>query len=550
MENSNNVADLLREHASNQPNASAILWPSGTMGGRLHWETLTFQQLDQMTDRFARGFAEKGIARGDRALLLLKPGLDFFPVVFALMRIGAVPVFIDPGMGAKPAIRCVEQIKARVLVAISPVHAVRQFYRGPFKSVKIPITVGKRWFWMGPTLESCRSGDLTPMVTAPFTLDEEAAIVFTSGSTGPAKGVSLSHGCMRARVGLIKEMLGLKTGQTIVETLLVYTLLEICMGLSVVVPHIDVAKPGKADPQAIVDAIREHNPPLASASPVVWQRLVRHCIDNDIRLPSVRLMLTTAAPIPVDLHERLKQVVSPQTELFTPYGATEAMPVAFIGTRTILDETAVKTAAGAGTCVGTLAPGIDARIISTTDDPIETWSDDLCLGVDEIGEIVVMGDGVSDTYRESADGNERAKIKDGDRIRHRMGDLGYLDVSGKLWFCGRKSHRVETRSGTIPVVAVEGVYNQHPAVFRTALVGVGPAGRQIPVLCVELEAGQSWSDTLGHELDKLSEGTRWAGLVTRYLPHSGFPTDTRHNSKIKREILRPWAEDNCRDLMT
>ena len=90
----------------------------------------------------------------------------------------------------------------------------------------------------------------------------------------------------------------------------------------------------------LVAAIREHNPPLASASPVVWQRLVRHCIEADVRLPSLRMLLTTAAPIPVDLHRRLRRVVSPTTELFTPYGATEAMPVAFIGTRTILDETA------------------------------------------------------------------------------------------------------------------------------------------------------------------------------------------------------------------
>ena len=251
----------------------------------------------------------------------------------------------------------------------------------------------------------------------------------------------------------------------------------------------------------------------------------------------------------MDLHRKLKQVVGSDTELFTPYGATEAMPVAFIGSRTILEETGVKTAAGAGTCVGSVALAMEVQIIATTDDPIAAWSDELTLTAHEVGEIVVKGPGVSSTYRESEIGNRHAKIRDGVGVRHRMGDLGYLDDDGKLWFCGRKSHRVDTRGGTVPAVSVEGVYNQHPSVRRTALVGVGPSGRQHPILCVELEANHRWSDELGHALDQLATGTKWEGLVTRYLPHPGFPTDTRHNSKIKRELLAPWAADRCRDLI-
>jgi acyl-coenzyme A synthetase/AMP-(fatty) acid ligase len=129
-----------------------------------------------------------------------------------------------------------------------------------------------------------------------------------------------------------------------------------------------------------------------------------------------------------------------------------------------------------------------------------------------------------------------------------MGDLGYLDTDGRLWFCGRKAHRLQTRDGLVPAVPVEGIFNEHPDVFRTALVGVGTFGTQTPILCVELEPGRAWSETLPRELDSLAQDTPYAGIVRRFLHHPGFPTDARHNSKIRREDLAPWASRMCLDL--
>ena len=158
------------------------------------------------------------------------------------------------------------------------------------------------------------------------------------------------------------------------------------------------------------------------------------------------------------------------------------------------------------------------------------------------------GPQVSPEYKDAPEANTKAKIRHGDEILHRMGDLGYFDEQGRLWFCGRKAHRVEAESGLIPAVPVEGVYNEHPAVFRSALVGLGAPGRQIPVLCVELEPGQDWTPDIEDELRSLATDTRWDGAVQRMLPHPGFPTDARHNSKIRREDLRQWAQNQCPDL--
>ena len=230
-----------------------------------------------------------------------------------------------------------------------------------------------------------------------------------------------------------------------------------------------------------------------------------------------------------------------------PYGATESLTVSSFDSRRILAETWSETAKGAGTCVGKPVPGADVYIIPVTDEPISTWYDSLMLPAGEIGEITVGSGVASPEYKERPDANALAKIKQGDRILHRMGDIGYLDEQGRLWFCGRKSHRIETPTGLVPAVPVENIVNEHPAVFRSALVGLGERRQEVPVLLVELEQGHEWSEALATELRERLEGTRWEGVVTAMEPYQGFPVDPRHNSKIRREVLKAWAETHFAD---
>lgn len=537
------VADLLRARASEHPDKPAIRFPAGRQGGRPAWDTLTFGELDALADRFAHGFATSGIARGDRALVLIKPGPDLYGTLFGLLRMGAIPVLLDPGMGLRGVLSCVEQIGARAVIAISPVHAVRCFLRKPFRAMEVSITAGNRWFWGGHALAALRdAAPGTPYPHQTFAPEDEAAIIFTSGSTGPAKGVSLRHGAFSFQVEALQTMLGVGPEDTTVECFAAFAIFDVAMGMTCVIPDMNLAKPGSAEPAKILEAIETYEPTLAFASPIVWMNLVRYCQAHDKALPSFRKLITVGAPIPPDLHRRFRALLSDGVEVMTPYGATEGLPVSLIGTDAILGETAEKTAAGAGTCVGFPAPGMTIRIIRISEDAIGNWSDDLEVPTGDIGEVVIDGAVVSPEYKERPEANAAAKIQLDGRTLHRMGDLGYLDEQGRLWFCGRKAHRLETTAGMVPAVPVEGVFNEHPDVLRTALVGVGPRGAETAVLCVELEAGRAWSDALADELSKLPMGTRWEGVVQTIVQHPGFPTDARHNSKIRREDLKVWAE--------
>jgi len=211
-----------------------------------------------------------------------------------------------------------------------------------------------------------------------------------------------------------------------------------------------------------------------------------------------------------------------------------------------LDATRAVTEAGAGTCVGhPVAPNI-VRIIAITDGPIETWSTARERPPGEIGEITVTGPTTTDTYFNRAAATRAAKIREslpggGERIVHRMGDVGYFDTQGRLWFCGRKSQRVETAEGPLYTEQVEPIFNAHPKVFRTALVGIGEPGRQKPVLCVQLHPGAGEFSKIEPELRQLGARFAHRAKIAHFLLHRKFPVDIRHNAKIRREQLAQWA---------
>lgn len=463
---------------------------------------------------------------------MVKPGLPLIEICFAFFKLGAVPVVIDPGMGLTGFLRCVKRTEPEALVGIPLAVALSKVFRRTFRSVGPRVLVGKKW---SATI-SQRSGEVG---MAEADRDELAAILFTSGSTGPAKGVQYTHGMFDAQVRLIRDTYGIEPGEIDLPMLPIFALFNPAMGMTTVVPEMNPSRPATVDPAKIVQAIEQNQVTNSFGSPVLWKRIADYCDLHSLKLPSVRRILMAGAPAPVELLERLSNLL-PNGMVHTPYGATECLPVSTISAQEVLESTWSKTQAGEGTCVGRLVPEVSAKVVPYRDQPLENESELEELPQGQIGEVLVTGPSVTESYDCLPEATAKSKWLSPDGVVwHRMGDLGYFDKEDRLWFCGRAVERVVTAAGILYTDQVEAVFNQLPGVFRSALIGFGQAPCEEPAVVLEFEQGRSV------EIDALREQActfpHTAG-ITKFYVSKGFPVDVRHNAKIHRLTLKKAFE--------
>lgn len=517
--------------------------------GRKGWRSATFAELEQRSSAIASGLAGLGLQRGDRVSVFLRPGVELIAVTYALFKLGAVPVLIDPGMGRQALASCIERAAPRALIAVPAAQVFRALHPTPFRSVELTVVNAPRWPFGAPTLSDVERRGSTSFEPVDTTADDLAAVLYTSGSTGPAKGVAYTHGMFDAQVRTLRALYGFQPGEVDVACFPLFALFDVAFEMTSVFPKLDPSRPGRCNPALVVDALRTHEATNTFGSPAIWRRVAPWCVARGIRLDRLQRILVAGAPVPPALIARCHSILGPDGDVYTPYGATESLPVASIDGRTIL-RLRERTEGGAGTCVGGPAPEIEIRLIQITDQPIERWDDALLVPDGELGEICVRGPVVTRSYVDEPAATNASKIVDGERFWHRMGDVGYRGPDGRLWFCGRKAHRLETREGLCMPVPTENVVNLHPRVRRSALVGVGRRGQERPTLIVEPEdkdllRAAGGADELRAELRTLLDA-RWREgeppAVERVRLHRGLPVDVRHNAKIRREVLKRWAE--------
>ena len=548
-----NIANRLRDVASAMPNSVAVIDSSVLGNAQARARSITFATLDTKSDAIAAGLQEMGVRSGTRMALFVRPSVDFFTLTFALFKAGAVIILIDPGMGRDSLLDCLAAADPQGFVAIPVVQAARVRYRSRFPRARFNVTVGRRWFWRGCTLKQLLRFNANRFNATEPASDDPAAIIFTTGSTGPPKGVLYTHGNFNAQVQQIQERYSIQPGGKDLAGFPLFGLFNAAMGTTTVIPDMDASRPASLDPRKYVGAIHEHGINQSFASPAVWNVVSRYCEANCVKMPTLELVLSAGAPIPPHVLARLQPIIHPQGEVFTPYGATEALPIASIGSREILRDTSDATAQGAGTCVGRAFAGIDWKVIRITDGPIDAIEETEELPTGEIGELIVRGAVVTDRYVTRCETNPLAKISAGVIKWHRMGDIGYLDEQQRFWFCGRKLHRVRMATGEMYTIPCEAIFNEHPRIFRSALVGIGPVGMQFPVMICEPwqtcwpQSTADRTEILG-ELADLGKANRLtSGIATEHiLLRKSLPVDIRHNAKIFREKLVPWAEERLK----
>jgi acyl-CoA synthetase (AMP-forming)/AMP-acid ligase II len=543
-----NIASTLHATAVQRPDQAAVVEP----GGR----RITFRELDELSDRLARGLSRMGIEPGGRLVLMVRPGIEFIALTFALFKAGAVVVLIDPGLGPRRVFRCLDHVEPDGFVALPIVQAMRVFSGRRFSRARWNVTVGRKWFWAGQTYSGLlrendslgdsgdgTGGDVPVSLTISRTKSTDpAAIIFTSGSTGPAKGVVYEHGMFAAQVAALRDLYGIEPGGIDLPGLPLFALFNSAMGITTVIPDMDPSRPARVDPQKFAHSIMQERVTQGFGSPAIWKRVGRYCQAHDITFPTLRRVFSAGAPVPVEVLTRMKAtLVAEGAEIHTPYGATEALPVTSITASDVISRAAEQTRQGAGTCVGRPFPTIRLKIIAVTEGPIATISDVRELPAHEIGEIIVQGEVVTREYFRRPEATAAAKLADGESFWHRMGDVGYLDDAGDLWFCGRKSQTVRTARGPMYTDCVEPIFNTHPHVARCALVGIGTPLDQVPAIVIELESGSPSAD-LTRELRQIALAHGNTRHIERFLYYRGsLPVDVRHNTKINREQLAEWA---------
>jgi acyl-CoA synthetase (AMP-forming)/AMP-acid ligase II len=544
MAESSNIARHLPLMAARQPDQVAIKVPRGRRNkGAIDYLTLSFSELDAEVDAWVARLHGSGVRRGDRVLVMVRQGLPLIAAAFALFKLGAVPVIIDPGMGRKNFLACVTRSQPRVLLGIPFAQALSHVFRTAFRSVETRVWV---------------SGSVTgrlPSGSQPSTLSSQlvasaasdlAAILFTSGSTGAPKGVCYEHGMFDAQVRLVRNTYDIEPGEIDLPMLPIFALFNPALGMTTVVPELDPSRPASVDPAKIVQAIQQEKVTNSFGSPTLWRKIFDHCLARGITLPGLRRVLCAGAAVPVSLWADAARVL-PNGKLHSPYGATEVLPVATVSS----SEVEIRPEYGA--LLGRPLPENQVKIIALIDAPLASMADAVELPPGEIGEIIVSGPTVTKTYNSLPEATARAKISGSQPstlgsqpdtlsgIWHRMGDAGQMDAFGRLWFCGRVVECVETAAGVMHTEPGEQVFRNHPHVARCALIGLGARGSQEPVLVVQPASAAIDKAGLAQELRDLALQQPHTAVIRKFFFHPAFPVDVRHNAKIHRLTLARWA---------
>ncbi|MGW0786704.1 AMP-binding protein [Streptomyces sp. NPDC002911] len=511
-------------HLADRPDATALI--RCRKGASL---TISRGRLLQGCHLTAQALHKAGVRPGHKAVVMTRDAYDLTTVAYALCSLGAVPVLIEPRAEVR---RCLRDVVPDVFIGEPLAQLGRQFLGWGRPHIRISLVTGHPPVAPGRRLETRAPAGSVPSLQLREPDDDELAMIaFTSGSTGRPKGAEYRYATLAGQLDALTTVLDPRPDDVLLAGFLPVAMLGPLLGLTTLAPAVNHLSPARTSPKELVEPILKHRVTKIVASPAVLTLIAGHCARHGITLPSVRQILSFGAPLRLRLAESLRKAVPDATEILSVYGATECLPVSAINDRDLLTSRIQPPVGQAGTCLGRPLPGIHPQILDA--DPTG------------LGEIAVAGPTVSPAYHARPDADAVTKSVTSRGVLHRTGDLGRLDDQGRLWFVGRRAHLVTGTGFTMTTEDIEITADTAPGVRRTALVGVGTAVCQLPVLCVEPLPSTPRTAALAAVRTVLTghpEGHR----VEHLLLHPGFPTDPRHNSKVDRLRLAGWAARRLR----
>lgn len=529
-----NVSDYIYQVSREFPDNYAVLHP----------EKVTYKEFQRNIDIITNGLTNLGIKKGHQILFLVKPGEIMFSLVFAVLRIGAIPVMIDPGMGAKAMSKALEKIRIEVFIGEPKAHLLRVLFPALFKSVFCYLSTSKTMMLPSKNLGSVLANDWKPSKSAIALPSDNAAIFFTSGSTGPAKAVLYKNSMLHAQIKILRDHFGYEEGEIDCCTFPLTSLLVMCLGLTIVFADMNMTKPASLNPEKLINNINENGCTHLFCSPMVLKKLSAYGIENKISLPSLKRIMSAGAIVPFGILNEIRYLLSDEAEIHTPYGSTEALPVSDITHKQLFHVYDSNKENNDGICIGYPVPGAKVKIIEITNDEIDDIADVNEVDSPNVGEIIVLGPQVTQDYLGQKN-PKLSKIRENESSYwHRMGDLGKIDSEGRIWYCGRKSQSVVTENEILFTTKTEMIFNKHKLINRTALIGIKIENKTYyrPSICIEPVRNLSRKEKkqVVRELTLIATEHN-LGINTFYF-YNTFPVDPRHNAKINREKLTQWSQ--------
>lgn len=500
--------------------------------------SITFSELHSDIERVAGGLVDLGVEKGDRIAMLVPPGIDLAVSIFAAWKAGAVVVLADAGLGLRGMGRALASADPDYLVGIPVALSAARTMRWPGMRISTKRLPPRQQQLLGTSasLDGFRSVDGEIHLPEPPAPMDVAGIGFTSGATGPAKGVIYKHHQLQAQREVLTDIYGVNQSDSLVAAFGPFALLGTLMGIPSVVPDMKVTSPGSLTASALADAAGAVGATLVFASPAALRNVAATSgalsSTQAESLRGVRLLLSAGAPVPSDVLRSASDLM-PDAEAHTPYGMTEVMPVADISLVGI-------DAAGErdGVCVGKPVEGVDVAIsaIDAGGRAVGPLSTDTGI----LGEVCIRAAHMRDGYDKLWMTQNAASQPNG---WHRSGDVGHFDEEGRLWIEGRIGHVVTTATGPVTPIGIEHALSALDGVGQAALVGIGPVGTQQVVAVLNLVDGKRRPD-LADELlsDRVREAAEPVDIAAVFTVPS-LPVDKRHNSKIDRTRIAAWADN-------
>lgn len=534
--------------AEKQPQADAVIVPS-FFGDSMRYSRKSLHSMSQLVTKYQRGLQKLGLRSGDKVIMLVPAGIEFLALSYAVMGRGAIPVFVDPGMGRENLCACIEEISPQVLIGSPKAHLLRLRYKKLFAGLKFHIVASEWTPFGGPNLSFLKKFSSKELPQTSST--GIALIAFTSGATGKPKGVIFSDKMVQSQLEIFNKNFGMEVGKRDMPLLPIFSLFNLANGVCSVFPPMDSSKPLELDPQKVIRILEDLSIEYSFGSPTLWNKISEYCIRSKTSLGTLKKIFMAGAPVSQKVIATVQRVL-PAGEIYTPYGATEALPVTLISAKQLQETVLVAAKTGEiGTLVGPAIPGVELKIIAAQNGVISSITEAQQLPAREIGEVIVRGTNISPQYWDRPDATLKSKIKDGESFWHRMGDVGYLDELGNLYFCGRQAHVVTYQGRSFYSVPIESVFNQHKMVRRSALVSLFN-GRDIGII-IEPHP-EFWPESVGArrqfcgELRDLAKSHNLTTEIERFFVHRSFPVDSRHNAKIFRDKLSQWASSEGVEL--